>query len=509
MMRSLPVLCLFLATLSACSGGIRSYEKTVTRATDLQQESRLARSVRRLGNPGDGRSGVRLISNGEEALAARLLIASRAERSIDAQYYLLHDDPTGHIFAASLLEAADRGVRVRLLLDDMYNAGYDPMTAALDQHPNIEIRLFNPVWRDRGRIRAGLTDFKRINRRMHNKSMTSDNAVTIVGGRNIGAEYFLAKKEMNYADLDVLAVGPVVDQVSNSFDQYWNSRAAVPAKVVIGEPAAYGIEDARARLLELVDQAKQTPYAKALVRKGKSSFSKDSFSLSWVPAQLYADHPSKVAGAESEDPVLASQLIPYFEAAENDVQVISGYFVPRSSGVKWMTELENRGVDVRVITNSLGSNDVDLVYAHYAKKRKSLLRGGVELYELRPDLNFVQHRGSAWEHSRSGLHSKAFAIDDRYLFIGSFNWDPRSVNINTEMGILIDSPPLTKKAMQAVNGVLDANTFHVQLSKAEILTWTTQREDGVMLRYNSEPTGKFWDHLWTGFLGILPIGSQL
>ena len=205
------VICVWSAlVLVACAPKTRTYEKTVSAALPAYSGTALSQLANRLGDPKDGRSGVKLISDGEEALASRLLMAAAAERTLDAQYYLLHDDPTGHLFAASLLQAADRGVRVRLLLDDMDTSSYDAMTAALDHHKNIEIRLFNPFWRDQSLLVAGLTDFKRINRRMHNKSMTADNVFTIVGGRNIGAEYFLARKEMNYADLDVLAAGPVV-----------------------------------------------------------------------------------------------------------------------------------------------------------------------------------------------------------------------------------------------------------------------------------------------------------
>ncbi|WP_170418142.1 phospholipase D family protein [Ruegeria atlantica] len=496
-------------TLAACAPKTRSFDKTVSSSLPARANSTLAQTANRLGDPKDGRSGVRLISDGEQALVSRLLMAAAAERTIDAQYYLLHNDPTGHLFAASLLQAADRGVRVRLLLDDMDTSSYDAMTAALDYHENIEIRLFNPFWRNQNLLIAGLTDFKRINRRMHNKSMTADNSFTIVGGRNIGAEYFLAREDMNYADLDVLAAGPVVNEVSQSFDAYWNSEFAVPARAVVGEPEAFSLPDARNRLNELVDEARQTQYGSALRKSAQESFADGALTLDWVPARLYADPPSKAAGVETSDPILASQLLPYFENADSEVNIVSAYFVPRNNGVRWMTELENRGVDVKVVTNSLGSNDVVPVYAHYAKKRRALLRGGVELYELRPDAYQVRRRGVNWAQSRSGLHSKAFAIDDRYLFVGSFNWDPRSVNINTEMGILIDSPALAIQTLGALDEALPAYTYQVTLERAGQLKWKTRGSGGEILEYESEPTGSAWDHIISGFLGILPIGSQL
>ncbi|MGV6804695.1 MAG: phospholipase D family protein [Ruegeria sp.] len=495
--------------LVGCAPKNRSYEKTVTTSQHAYPNSSLSRTANRLGDPHDGRSGVKLISDGEQALASRLLMAASAEHTIDAQYYLLHNDPTGHLFAASLLRAADRGVRVRLLLDDMDTSGYDAMTAALDFHENIEIRLFNPFWRDQSLLLAGLTDFKRINRRMHNKSMTVDNVFTIVGGRNIGAEYFLARKEMNYADLDILAAGPVVNEVSQNFDAYWNSEFAVPARAVVGEPEDISLSDARKRLDELVEEAKQTQYGAALRRSAKENFSDGALSLDWVPARLYSDPPSKAAGLDDSGEILASQLLGYFESAKHEVNIVSAYFVPRNKGVKWLTELESRGVEVKVVTNSLASNDVAPVYAHYAKKRRALLRGGVELFELRPDVYQAQHHGINWAQSRSGLHTKAFTVDNRYLFVGSFNWDPRSVHINTEMGILIDSPELTTHTLSVLAEALPTYTYSVTLEDAGQLVWRTHNEDGSVLEYDAEPTGSAWEHIVAGFLGILPIGSQL
>jgi putative cardiolipin synthase len=498
-----------VALLAACGSNDRQYEKTVTRAISEPQDTYLANRSNELGDPGDGRSGVRIISNGEEALAARLLLAARAEKTIDAQYYLLHNDATGHLFASSLLKAADRGVRVRLLLDDMDTAQYDAMTAALDLHPKIEIRLFNPFWRGKGLILSGLTDFKRINRRMHNKSMTFDNSVTIVGGRNIGAEYFLAEERMNYVDLDVLAAGPVVRDVSASFDEYWNSNFAVPARVVVGQPKELSLEEARIRLAELEEEARHSDFGKALIKSAKDDFARETFRLSWVPARLYADPSSKTAGNAQKEELLASQLAPYFENAENEVRIVSAYFVPQANGVKWLAAMEDRGVEVDVVTNSIGSNDVAPVYAHYAKKRKALLRVGVELYELRTDALQSQKTGVYWWQSRSGLHTKAFMIDERYLFVGSFNMDPRSVNINSEMGIMLDAPRLTASVNERLDQALPDSTYHLRLNDRGQINWTTRRDDGATSLYRSEPTGTAWQHLWADILGILPIGSQL
>ena len=500
---------LVLLLLTGCSTGKRSFEQTPSYAPDQPTRTRLAQAVQKLGNPGDGRSGVKLIGNGEEALAARLALASSAEQTIDAQYYLLHNDLTGQVFAWSLLEAADRGVRVRLLLDDMDTGSYDAATAALDSHKNIEIRLFNPFWRDQSLIAAGLTDFKRINRRMHNKSMTADNAMSIVGGRNIGDEYFLAKREMNYADLDVLVAGPVVGEVSKNFDDYWNSQFAVPAKAVVGKPESFTLDQARDRLDEIIGDARETQYASAVRTARDQNFTRSTLKLDWVPAKMYSDPPSKAAGLSDGEEILASQLGDYFARAQSKVEIVSAYFVPRKRGVAWLQELEARGVEVSVATNSLASNDVPPVYAHYAKDRRALLEGGIELYELRPDADRDSRRGVYWGQSKSGLHTKAFTIDDRYLFVGSFNWDPRSVNINTEMGILIDSAAFTTNASKALGEHLAAGMYSVKLEEDNRISWTETASDGIRRIHYFEPTGSFWDHFMAGFYGILPIGSQL
>ncbi|MEX0339943.1 MAG: phospholipase D family protein [Arenibacterium sp.] len=500
---------LSLLLLVGCATGNRTFEQMPSYALEQPTRTKLSRAVRGLGNPNDGRSGVKLIGNGEEALAARLALAANAERTIDAQYYLLHNDLTGQIFAWSLLEAADRGVRVRLLLDDMDTGGYDAATAALDSHENIEIRLFNPFWRDQSIVVAGLTDFKRINRRMHNKSMTADNAMSIVGGRNIGDEYFLAKREMNYSDLDVIAAGPVVGEVSANFDEFWNSRFAVPAKAVIGAPDGFSLDQARDLLDQKIGGARETRYASVVRKAAQQNFTRSTLSLDWVNAKMYSDPPSKAAGAENDEPILASKLSRYFARASSKVDIISAYFVPRKRGTAWLKELEARGVEVSVVTNSLASNDVKPVYAHYAKDRRKLLEGGVALYELRPDADREKQRGVYWGQSRSGLHAKAFLIDDRYLFVGSFNWDPRSVNINTEMGILIDSVSLASRTSRELGSVLEEETFAVKLEENNRISWTATDPDRTQRKYFYEPTGSNWDHFISGFYRILPIGSQL
>lgn len=241
----------------------------------------------------------------------------------------------------------------------------------------------------------------------------------------------------------------------------------------------------------------------------KQHLTPSTLKLAWVPAKMYSDPPSKTAGEDNEEEILASQLSKYFADATSKIEIISAYFVPGKRGTEWLRELEARGVEVLVVTNSLASNDVKPVYAHYAKDRRALLEGGVHLYELRPDADQEARRGVNWGESRSGLHAKAFTIDDRYLFVGSFNWDPRSVNINTEMGILIDSPEFTRMTSNALRGVLREETFAVRLNKDKRISWTQTEPDGTQRIYYHEPTGSPWDQFVAGFYAILPIGSQL
>ncbi|TMV09024.1 phospholipase D family protein [Ruegeria sediminis] len=498
------------SALSACSFGPTTYTKTVTRAAADTGGTFLAQRASTLGDPMDGRSGVYLVSDGPEALALRLVLSERAERTIDAQYYLLHDDASGHLFTWQLLQAADRGVRVRLLLDDMDVSGYDRMTAALDRHPNIDIRLFNPFRRGFGRNLAAVFEFERVNRRMHNKSMTFDNEVTLVGGRNIGDEYFAAREDSNYNDLDVLGVGPIAKEVSASFDAYWNSPYAVPASVVVGDKKQdLTLAEARQGLSELAAEARRSPYGEALKHGIRESITHRHLGLTWVPARLLADPPEKAAGDADEQSFVAAQMLPYLTRAEQELYVSSAYFVPRKRGVEFLSQMSARGVEVSILTNSLDSTDVVPVYGHYALSREDLLSAGVELWELRPDSSREDRERLGLGLSQSSLHTKAFAIDRKYLFVGSFNWDPRSVRINNEMGVLIESEALANEAVRRFQENLDRNAYRLRLDEDGDIEWLARREDGVLLLYRREPIDSSWRAFMSGVYAILPIGGQL
>ncbi len=494
--------------LASCAPWAQDYPRTESHALPYAGSTFLARQTQVLGDPGDGRSGVRLVADGPESLALRLILADRAERSIDAQYYLLHDDASGHLFAWHLLKAAERGVRVRLLIDDMDTAGYDAMMAALDQHPNFEIRLWNPFRRGPGKMIASAFEFDRINRRMHNKSMTVDNAVTLVGGRNVGDEYFAAKSESNYNDLDLLGAGPVAREVSEVFDSYWNAEHAIPAPAV-AQTDALTLDEAKAKLGQLAGAAGLSDYGSALKHAVRESLVQGRLDLDWVPVEVISDPVEKTGGEARQEDIVAARILPYIRGAEDSLFVASAYFVPREQGTELLSGLAERGVAVTVLTNSMDSTDVLPVYSHYARSREPLLEAGVNLWELRSEGPRPDRERLGLGQSLSSLHTKAFAVDRHWLFVGSFNWDPRSVAINTEMGVLIESPKLAAAAVEQFRKGIRQNAYQLRLGTDGNIEWLDHSPDGTTLVHRSEPAESGWRSFKSRIFGVLPIGGQL
>ena len=345
---------------------------------------------------------------------------------------------------------------------------------------------------------------------MHNKSMTFDNQVTIVGGRNIGAEYFAADEESNYDDVDLIGAGPVARDVSLTFDEYWNSPYAVPASAVVRDgDANLSLDAARDRLSGLVESARRTEYGAALTHGIRNAVDSGRITLDWVPYKVFADPPEKAAGDVDEQEILISEMAPFVRSARHELVVSSAYFVPGPRGTAFLAELAGKGVKVRILTNSLDSTDVEPVHGHYSRYREDLLGAGVELWELRPDNERPDRDWIGLGHSLSGLHTKAFAIDRRYLFVGSFNWDPRSANINTEMGILLDAPALAREAVQGLHEKLPRAAYRLRLDGDGEIEWLARRDDGVWVAYGSEPSESGWRSFRTNVYRILPIGGQL
>jgi putative cardiolipin synthase len=473
-------------------------------------DTRLGRACGPLVQAHADRSGIVPLPDGHDAFAARVLLADAAERTLDARYYIWHKDLSGTMLFAALRRAAERGVRVRLLLDDNNTAGLDTVLAALDAHANIEVRLFNPFKVRRWRLLAYLTDFSRLNRRMHNKSFTADSQATIIGGRNVGDEYFDAGQAPWFVDLDVLAIGPVVEEVSQDFERYWASASSIPANRVLprATPASLVAVATEGARIEHLPAA--TAYSEAIAR---SPFVRDLLAhlltFDWSPTRMVSDDPAKGLGRAPEEAMLWHRLKASFDAPMRELRLVSPYFVPGSAGVEALTALARQGVQVTVLTNALEATDVAAVHAGYAKRRGALLAAGVALFELkragpgRPTRGERRGRGGSGS-SGSSLHAKTFSMDRSRVFIGSFNFDPRSARLNTEMGFVIDSPALASAMAERFANDVPTRAYQVDLDDAGRLRWI-DRQDGVAIARDAEPGTTAWRRLVVALLSVLPI----
>jgi cardiolipin synthase C len=390
-----------------------------------------------------GKTGALLVTDGVDAFAARALSAQKAGRSLDLQYYIWHDDLTGRLLGREAWRAAERGVRVRMLLDDMNAEGMDSKLLLLDSHPNIELRLYNPFRNRTGpaRIIELVQRIFSVNHRMHNKAWIADNRVAVVGGRNIGVEYFGAGDEVNFRDLDMVLFGPAVQETSAIFDRYWNSAAAVPLAGLARAPEGAFEDLAEAIETEAASDAAQRYLQRVAASPNVRDYAGKRLEPFWSDRiHLVADPPLKWED-DSRDDWLVHRIERDLSSAQQKVLLISPYFVPGPEVTASMTAMVDKGVAVGVVTNSLAANDVAAVYGAYRPYRDTLLRGGVRVYELRaqghPD-------SSLFGSSGASLHTKAYSVDDARGFIGSFNLDARSAYLNTEMGVMFDDPPLAK-----------------------------------------------------------------
>ena len=457
-----------------------------------------------------GLSGFSLLSQGREAFIVRLALADLAERSLDMQYYMWDGDTTGRIVVDHVMKAADRGVRVRLLVDDPFYKDSDSIKACLDAHPNVEIRLFNPLTNRRWSILDFIFDFGRVNRRMHNKLMVADNAAAIVGGRNIGDIYYGVNTIANYRDLDVLAVGPVVRDLSGVFDQYWNSPSTVPIAAIVDRAhGAADLDGIRVRLREAIAAA-DYPYP---IDQDLDELAAQSAGLRdnlvWAHGQIVADDPESVVAGEDSDDVIEF-IRERIAKLKEELLVESPYFVLPAGAQATVKALHERNVRVRVLTNSLASNDMLPAHSGYAKTRRRLLENGMELYELRPDTDAFRPGWSLLSgRSPAALHTKAMVFDGEAVFIGSFNLDPRSAVINTEAGLYIESPELAERLRAYMaTGVVPANSYRVLLEPNGEIVWETVKDD-KMVRYQDEPETGFRRRLVADLWKLLPIDSQL
>jgi len=458
-----------------------------------------------------GKNGVHVLGNPRESFAVRALLARSAERTLDVQYYIWHDDITGRLLLQALREAADRGVRVRLLLDDNGIGGMDDKLAALDALDNLEIRLFNPFPTRRFKRLGYVVDFERLNRRMHSKSFTADSQAAVVGGRNVGDEYFGATAGILKADMDIMLVGPIVDEISTDFDKYWSSGSAYPVDRLMTALEPDERESVLASIAAIVDDPASTTYLNEIERTPLvESLGNQQLELLWADVHMVTDDPAKGLGALEGDELLINQLDEVLDAPRKSVVLVSPYFVPGSEGTEIFASLARSGVDVRILTNALEATDVIAVHAGYAKRRKALLEAGVRLYEMQRLSKETKRNKSAgpFGSSASSLHAKTFAIDGERTFVGSFNLDPRSISLNTELGFIVDSPELASEVESAFDGGIPERAYEVHLDEDGDLYWLDRRGEDIV-RLDSEPETGWFKHGAVTVLGWLPIEWML
>ena len=504
---------LVLAGMSGLLGGCRSLpsldNRTVSSALTGSEarETLLGQAIEPRTTLHPGKTGILLMENPREAFAARVMLAGASERTLDVQYYIWHSDVTGTLLLDALHSAADRGVRVRLLLDDNGTSGLDTELITINRHANVEVRLFNPFRNRRLKPLGYLVDFSRLNRRMHNKSFTADNQATIIGGRNVGDEYFGATGGVLKVDLDILAIGPVVQDVSSDFDCYWASASAFPVDGIVGAKKAGDLDALKAQADSVERDAEAQKYISALRNSELvARLLQGSSPLIWADTKMVTDDPEKGLGAVEGDALLTNQLTEILGKPEHNVELVSPYFVPAAGGTRIFTSMAEEGIELRVLTNALEATDVTPVHAGYAKRRKALLESGVRLFELRRLSPDTERNASAgpFGSSASSLHAKTFAVDGQRAFIGSFNFDPRSINLNTELGFVIESSELAQQIADVFDNSAGLPAYEVLLDEKGKLYWIERRDSGV-IRHDVEPNTSIWKRSAVFWLRLLPI----
>lgn len=485
--------------LSACGALPPAAPQPASTAQPARDDGELA-AIAKASTPPGGLSGFRLLPLGPYALDARLQLIRRAQHSLDLQYYVIADDATGRLLLRSLRDAAARGVRVRLLVDDLYTAHTDATLRALADHPNVEVRLFNPFCCLRGstlgRFAGSLGDLYRVNHRMHNKLLIADGLFAVAGGRNIGDEYFMLDMSSNFVDMDSLVAGALIAQLQHIFDQYWNSEVVYPVQAIVAAavPAAQAAAEFE-RLSPIEHAPPELPPVDAL---GYGPVGEDldagRVGLIWASARAFTDPPNKrdkMSPEEAREMSVSKEVRMQIWAAEHELVITSPYLIPGPLGIGAFEQLGRRQVHTVVLTNSLAATDEPLVHTGYARYRPQLLTYGVELYELSPERTRRSMRLGVFGSSFGRLHAKTAVVDRRTVFIGSMNLDPRSDTQNTELGIFIDSPALAKELLRIVNISKLQSAYRVRMDAHGQLQWLTMDGDSETV-LTEEPETSTW-----------------
>ena len=487
-------------------------------------ETYLAKIFNPLEQKNPNKTGYHILFDPTSALTSRLQLIERAEKTLDLQYYIWDNDKVGALALAGLLKAADRGVQVRLLLDDNNTKALEAAYYALDQHPNIQIRLFNPHKFRRLRALDFIFDFNRMTRRMHNKTFIADHKVALIGGRNMSNQYYNFGESYQFSDMDVILVGQSVNDINDSFDEYWNHEYAYPVDQLSAYKAKkLSYESVRQQLEDHWYLSNLEDYLNILTSSiSFDQWFNDDLSLEWVDAKIVKDSAEKIREHADKEQHLAFQMKNLLGQPTQQVDLVSAYFVPQKENTQLISQLAEQGVKVRVLTNSYKANDVPIVHAFYSKYREDLLKTGVELYEFLPALpaslmqsnqQLVESKQNKQKNkkvgsSNSSLHAKFMALDHHQVFIGSFNFDPRSVYLNTEIGVILQSPQLATTIHNSMDEKLMQFSYRVSLDEHGKMIWTKKEGDKYVI-YRQEPMMRWWHKLGLKLASWLPIEKQM
>ena len=518
------VLAILLAgLLSGCGTLPSGIQRTPSQALAPSANTALG-AIAKASTPSAEQSGVRLLPLGLYSLDTRVQLAQRAQASLDVQYYQFENDPTGRLLLRQLRDATRRGVRVRLLVDDLYTTHSDGLLRALSAHPNIEVRLYNPFCCARGagvagRYAASLFDFGRLNHRMHNKMFIADGVMAVVGGRNIADEYFLRHAEQNFVDMDAFVMGQVVGQMASIFDTYWNSDVVVPIEAV-GDKVAATAADRDAAQAYFNQQLDTLPASAAINLPGVDvlgygplveEFDAGQVGLVWGKARAFADPPDKPlkkTAADAFKTSVTNDVVMALWRADSELMLTSPYLIPGPAGMESIAGLRAKGVKITIMTNSLAATDEPLVHTGYSRYRVAMLKAGVDLYEVSPTRTQATKRLGMFGQSLGRLHAKTAVIDRKTIFIGSMNLDPRSASANTEFGMFIDSPAAAKELLRVINISRLESAYRVRLEpNGSGLQWLTNDGDKEVI-LGVEPESTWWLRVHNFLFGLL-VPEQL
>ena len=490
--------------ITSCASVPLDYPKTASLALTDTEYTSLAKSFSNWRAADPDRNGFYPLTKGMDAFGARLKLMDAAELSIDAQYFLMKPDAAGLVFSGKLMEAADRGVRVRFLLDDIFTTVDDRALIVLNKHPNVELRIFNPISRKGLYYFNYLGHFRIANRRMHNKSFTVDNQAAIVGGRNIAEEYFQLQTKEEFIDFDMLSAGPIVKDISASFDTYWNHKLAIPMEALSYEYDDDALDEIRSRIKKAMQESGENVYAQAINTELMRDFYNGSLEPYFADAKVIIDDPQKLLEKISQDQkIVATAIAEALSKAKKEIIIITPYFIPGKNGVEFIKAITAKGVRIVLVTNSLATNNHTSVHSAYSSYRKPVLQAGVDLWEARANAAGLTLDDGTTKFEQLTLHTKGILIDRRYTFVGSLNLDPRSIDIDTEMGVMIDSEDLANMLAERLLQRIPEMAYKLELDDKNKITWHATI-DGQQVVETKEPLTTVWRRFLAWLLKIMP-----